>query len=152
MKRLLITATAAILAIASVSTVALADRAYHSSHVPLEPVAGAPLRSGFVQNIHPNGPTNYAIEVYVLNGAEATTEYQVVLHVFAFDPACSGDPAVSINTAGIFTNSAGNGRSAIHISPADAGPLRGATHGAMWTVEKDGVVAYATACEVVALD
>lgn len=152
MKRLLIAATAALLAVASLSTVALADRAYHSSHIPLEPVGGAPLRSGFVENIHPNGPNVYAVEVYVLNGAEAGTEYQVFLNVFPFDPSCSGAPAASINTATIVTNPAGNGRGTIHLIPADAAGLRGATHGAMWTVETGGAVAYATACEVVVLD
>jgi len=152
MKRLAITATAAILALASLTTVALADRVYHSSHIALEPVGAAPLRSGFVQNIHPNGPNVYAVEVYVLNGADANTEYQVFLHIFAFDPACTGAPAASINTATINTNAAGNGRGSIHLTPAAAAGLTGATHGAMWTVEQGGVVAYATACETVVLD
>ncbi len=152
MKRLAIVATAAILALASLTTVALADRVYHSSHVPLEPVAGAPLRSGFVENIHPNGPNVYAVEVYVLNGAEANTEYQVFLNVYAFAPACTGDPAASLNTATIMTNEAGNGLASIHLTPADAAGLTGATHGVMWTVEQGGVVVYATACETVVLD
>jgi hypothetical protein len=35
----------------------------------LVPVAGAPLRSGFVQNIKAEGPHVYAHEIFVLNGA-----------------------------------------------------------------------------------
>ena len=50
---------------------AAADAVYHSEHMRLSPVGGAPLKSGFVQNIHPNGPNVYARERYVLNGALA---------------------------------------------------------------------------------
>jgi hypothetical protein len=32
-----------------------ADPAYHTAHIALELVGSAPLRSGFVQNIHANG-------------------------------------------------------------------------------------------------
>ena len=62
-----------LLAVAAVGLVsahvASADAVYHSEHMELKPVAGAPLRSGFVQNIHANGPKVYARERYVLNGS-----------------------------------------------------------------------------------
>jgi hypothetical protein len=50
-----------------------ADRVYHSEHMTLTPVDTAPLRSGFVQNVHANGPNVYAHEIYVLSGALPNT-------------------------------------------------------------------------------
>jgi hypothetical protein len=45
------------------------DAVYHSQHIALRPVGSAPLRSGFVENIHTNGPTVYAMQRYALVGA-----------------------------------------------------------------------------------
>jgi hypothetical protein len=45
------------------------DAVYRSRHIALRPVGSAPLRSGFVENIHANGPTVYAMERYALVGA-----------------------------------------------------------------------------------
>jgi hypothetical protein len=39
---------------------ASADSSYHTGHIALSPTAGAPLTSGFVQNIHANGKNVYA--------------------------------------------------------------------------------------------
>ena len=39
---------------------AAADQVYHTERLELVPVGGAPLQSGFVVNIHPNGPINFA--------------------------------------------------------------------------------------------
>ena len=72
---------------------AAADRVYHSGHYDLAALDAAPLRNGFVENIHANGPTVYAHEQYVLNGATPNTTYQVVLMVFPGDTTCSGTPA-----------------------------------------------------------
>ena len=88
---------------------ASADRVYHSTHYDLTALNAAPLRSGSVENIHANGPTIYAHEQYVLNGAAPNTTYDVVLMIFPGDTTCSGAPAVSIPTATIQTNTAGNG-------------------------------------------
>ena len=71
---------------------ALADGTYHSGHYALAPLAGAPLRSGFVENIHPNGPNIYAHEQYVVNGAQPNTDYQVELSIFPGDLTCSTTP------------------------------------------------------------
>jgi len=49
---------------------ALADAVYQSSHIALLPTGTTPLRSGFVENIHANGPNVFAREIYVLNGAQ----------------------------------------------------------------------------------
>lgn len=98
---------------------AFADGVYHSSHYDLNAVDAVPLRSGFVENIHANGPTVYAHEQYVLNGAAPNTTFQVVLMVFPGDPTCSTTP-MSIPVATIQTNAAGNGVASHVFTPADA--------------------------------
>jgi hypothetical protein len=130
---------------------ASADSVYHSSHVGLNAVNGAPLRSGFVENIHANGPTVYAHEQYVLNGAAANTTYHVVLMVFPGDTTCSTSP-IPIPTATIQTNAAGNGTAYHVFTPADADGLHGTTVGGMWTVSAGGSPDYQTGCETIVLD
>ena len=56
---------------------AAADRVYHSEHLQLAPVGGAPLRSGFVENTKAEGPKIYAHEIFVLNGAVPNARYVV---------------------------------------------------------------------------
>ena len=65
--------------------VARADQVFHTAHFPLHPVGSEPLRSGFVENAHANGPTIIAHEQYVLNGAKPATVYQVTLNIFVRD-------------------------------------------------------------------
>src|ERR671914_1418007 len=76
-----------------------ADAVYHSERMELAPLDGAPLRSGFVENIHPNGPKVYARERYVLNGAAPNAEYDVRLLVYLFDETCSNAPVPFAATA-----------------------------------------------------
>ncbi len=71
--RLLLAAALLMTAVAVAAPLAAADAVYHSKHIALNPIAGAPLRSGFVENIHADGPQVYAHELYVLNGAEPDT-------------------------------------------------------------------------------
>jgi hypothetical protein len=143
----------AVLAGALVSaSAAAADAAYHSEHMELSPVAGAPLRSGFVENIHPNGPKVYARERYVLNGAGRNAEYEVRLLVHLFDATCSNAP-VLFSATGLATNGAGNGTAQLMIRPEDVPPaVRNATHGVRWEVWQGGRLAYRTACTSVTLD
>jgi hypothetical protein len=65
----------------------------------LVPVSDAPLQSGFVVNIHPNGPVIFAHEIYQLNGAAPSTTYQVMLMVYPLDSTAWGpsydDPDLS---------------------------------------------------------
>ncbi len=130
---------------------ARADAVYHSQHVALSPVGGAPLRSGFVENIHADGPNVYAHEQYVVNGAEPDTTYQVVLMIFPLDTTCSSSP-IMIPTAVITTNTAGNG-SAYHVfTPADADGLHGLTVGGMWFLMNRNTAEYTTSCATVHLD
>lgn len=131
---------------------ALADGTYRTERLALAPVAGAPLRSGFVVNAHSNGPRVYANERYVLNGALPNASYQVALLVFPGDPTCEGE-GVAIPTAELTTNAAGNGEARARFTPADVGPdLAGTTIGGLWQVSLGGAVQYATACTAIALD
>ena len=68
---------ASMFVIGALAPAASADAVYHTEHLGLTPVGGAPLRSGFVQNIKAEGPTIYAHEIYVLNGAQPNTTYTV---------------------------------------------------------------------------
>jgi hypothetical protein len=129
-----------------------ADAGYHSSHIELLPTGATPLRSGFVENIHVNGPEIFAREVYVLNGAQPKTTYQVTLNVFVLDPSCTGEPLV-VPTAAITTNAAGNGQGGAVFHPADVpAVLRNATHGIIWTVSDASGVVFSSGCEVVTID
>jgi hypothetical protein len=132
---------------------ARADNVYHSAHIALHRVGDEPLRSGFVENIHANGPTIFAHEIYVLNGAEPGITYQVMLNIFAFDPTCVGTPAAVMPTAAITTNAAGNGRGDAVFRPSDVPAiLRHATHGIIWTVSDSSGIEFSSGCQVVTLD
>lgn len=129
-----------------------ADSTYHTGHIDLAPVASAPLSSGFVQNIHANGPNVYAHEIYQLNGAEPSSSYQVVLSIWTGNTSCSGEPALQLPTAMVSTNVSGNGLADIVFTPADADGLRGLTVSAMWTLWNGSTATYATDCEILSLD
>lgn len=132
--------------------VAAADDVYHSEHMALEPVGSAPLRTGFVENTHANGPVIYAQEIYVLNGAAPNTEYEVHLVAYAFDPGCEGTPT-DFGFAPLTTNRAGSGRAKRVFRPSDVpSELRGATHGIRWEVSTAGTTVYETQCTAVTLD
>jgi hypothetical protein len=131
---------------------ALADAVYHSSHIPLTPVGSAPLRNGFVENIHPNGPNVFAHEQYVLNGALPNTAYTVTIHIAgAADTTCAA-PFLNLDTATFTTNGAGNGSTFHVFTPADVDGLANSTAHAYWTVSTGGTVAYRTACQTITLD
>ena len=132
--------------------VAGADRVYHSEHLSLAPVSGAPLRSGFVENIKAEGPMVYAHEIFVLNGARARTTYTVTRHVFFLDPECSGQVVFPSDVATLRTNASGNARGDVFVRPAEVEGFEG-VHGVMWTVQSSsGAVAYRTRCTAVTLD
>ena len=141
-----------VLALFSTGVPAHADQVYPSAHIALAPVDSAPLRTGFVENIHANGPTVYAHEMYVLNGAEPNSTYQVTLSIWAANLTCSVAPTLAIPTATVMTNAAGNGVGQKFFTPADADGLRGFTVSAMWTVSLGGTVEYTTGCELITLD
>jgi hypothetical protein len=137
---------------------AIADRVYHSERLDFwltaeGEAAGHPeLRSGHVVNIHPNGPVNGALERYMINGAAANANYQVVILAFA-DLGCAGDPTLAIPTALLETNSQGNAHGRGRFSRAELDPFSGAVIGVYWTLEdENGEVAYQTDCTVVSID
>ena len=69
---------AAVAAIAgALAPLAAADAVYHTQHLALNPVGGAPLHRGFVQNAKAEGPRVYAHELFTLNGAAPNTTYTV---------------------------------------------------------------------------
>lgn len=129
---------------------ALADAVYHSSHIALMPAGSAPLRSGFVENIHADGPNVFAHEEYVLNGAMPNTTYTVTIHVFAAS-GCSSS-LFNLDTATFTTNASGNGTAEKVFTPADIDGLANSTIYAYWTVSTGGSVAYRTACQTIQLD
>jgi hypothetical protein len=143
---------AALVALLALPSGAAGDAVYHSQHLVLHPVGAAPLHSGFVENIHVNGPNIYAHEVYVLNGAQPNATYQVTLLLFPFSTSC-GDTPVPIPTATLTTNGHGNGKAQAFFHPGDVPPaLRGASHGLIWQLSSGGSIVYATDCSPVTLD
>jgi hypothetical protein len=129
---------------------AAADSVYHSEHLRLTPVAGAPLRSGFVENIKAEGPRVYAHEIFVLNGASPRTTYKVTRNFFLGE-TCSG-PVFPGDVATLTTNASGNARGDVFVRPAEVAGFEG-KHGVMWTVRRSpGAVEYATRCTTVTLD
>jgi hypothetical protein len=133
---------------------ASADSTYHTGHIALAPIADAPLTSGFVQNIHANGPNVYAHEIYQLNGAQPTTSYQVVLSIWTTNTSCTGQPTAQLPTATLATNAAGDGLADVVFTPADAenAHLRGLTVSATWTLWNGTTPTYTTDCEIISLD
>lgn len=146
MRQILVFIAIAVLAAAFVS-IAAADRVYHTEHLELVGVGGAP-GGGMVVNIHPNGPNVYAHEIYTLRHAVPGT-YQVFLNVFATSLNCTG-PSLALLTARIVANATGNGRADAKFTPQDVASLRGRTFSISWAVA--GPVMYVTACTVVTLD
>jgi hypothetical protein len=148
-------ATLALGAVAlALAPTALADAVYHSAHIALTPVGVSPLplRSGFVENIHPNGPNVFAHEEYVLNGAVPNTTYTVTIHIAGSADTTCAAPFVNLDTATLTTNAAGNGSASKVFTPADVGGLANSTIHAYWTVSSGDTVAYATSCQTITLD
>lgn len=126
---------------------AAADRAYHTEHLPLTGLAGAP-GGGSVVNIHTDGPIVYAHEVYTLRAAVPGT-YQVFLNLFPANLTCSGAP-IAFPTAMLTTNARGYGQADAKFTPEEAADLRGLTFSINWTVV--GPATYISPCTVVVLD
>lgn len=149
MRSVLLAAAIAALALAPV---AAGDAVYHSQHIALSPVAVGEVGTGFVENIHANGPNVYAHEQYALKDAKPSTDYVVWIHVSAPADSTCAAPFLEGPTAMFTTNSAGNG-SAHHVfTPADLGVLRGLNVHVYWTVTTGVSPAYATACQTIRLD
>lgn len=131
---------------------ASADGFYYTERLNLVPVGGAPLRSGYVINIHANGLNIYAREMYELNGASANTTYQVVGNLYLSNTSCLGAADAVIPTAVLHTNISGNGTAEHIYTPEDAAGLHGLTVGGRWQVWDGATLSYQTECTVVTLD
>lgn len=132
---------------------ASADRVYHTQRLALEAVGGA-AGSGFVVNIHPNGPLNFAQERYGLRGAEPGASYQVFLVVDASAIPNCGSLRISM-AADLQTNAAGNGTTPADFvfRPGGVPPcLRNTSFPIHWEVELGGTVTHQTDVIVVTLD
>jgi len=137
---------------AGLAPLAAADAVYHAEHLDLAAPSGAPLRSGFVENIKAEGPRVYAHEIFVLNGAAPKSSYTFTRHFFFLDPECDGNLVFASDVAELNTNAGGNARGDVFVTPAEAEGLEG-VHGVMWTVQNSlGLVVYQTACTAVTLD
>jgi hypothetical protein len=130
---------------------ASADRVYHSQHLPLVTADSARIPSGFVENVHPNGPGVYAHEIYSLRGALPGTTYQVFLLVHLGDPECDNVEATDFGSTDLTTNAVGNGTADRFIDSVPEG-IRHQTHGVRWEVRLDGTLVYETECTAVTLD
>ncbi len=139
----------ALLAMAAVPA-AFADQVFHTSHAAVHPVAGAPLQSGFVNDIHTNGAVDAAREEYHLNGAQPDTTYQVQLVIYA-DQSCDGSPFLTVPTAMLSTNGAGNGNAdaTFPAGPPNDPPLQ---VGSVWQFLANDVPVYTTDCVPVSID
>jgi hypothetical protein len=152
MTRKTLTLVAAACAVAAVlAPAAAADKAFHTLHADLRPVGASPLKSGFVNDIHTNGVVNGAHEIYHLNGASPRTTYQVTILFYLLDPTCSTAP-VSIPTAQLTTNGAGNGNAGFTFPAGPPSPLAGQLNGIRWTIAGSDGTAYDTACAALTLD
>ena len=147
----LVAAATALVAMLILVPSAGADQAFHTQRIALSPVGNAPLRTGFVVDIHANGPQVNSLERYVLNGAAPDTAYHVQLLVFG-NPSCTGGFVV-VPTASFVTNTSGNGQGSFTFVPSDIPPnLHGTTIFIVWQVLTGGSVAYHTTCIPVAID
>lgn len=132
-----------------------ADGVYHSDHVEYYPVGVQPLRSGFVQNIHPNGPQLYAVERHALNGASPNTEYFIKPLIYLPASDCTEEPIPFPVEFSISTNGVGNGTTLTTLPPEAAAGLAGLTINVRWQLLEgapDGPVAYETECAIITLD
>jgi hypothetical protein len=131
---------------------AAADSVYHTEKLPFAAVGDAQLGSGFVLNIKAQGPTIYAHEVYVLNGAAPGATFTITNNFYFEDPECTGTDVFPTDTAEMTTGPRGNARADVFFIPADVEGLEG-VHGVIWTArDANGDVAFQTDCTAVTLD
>lgn len=131
-----------------------ADAVYHTDQLELRPV-GSAAGSGFVVNIHPNGPVVFASERYALRDAEANASYTVWLIIDAQGVACDFDGLAIPMKADLQTNAAGNGTSPadFFFRPEGIPPcLRDTSFPIHWEATLNGTVTHTTDVTTVTLD
>ena len=127
------------------ASTAAADKFHHTSHADLTPIGDAPLQSGFVNDIHTEGVTQAAHEIYQLNGALPNTDYVIMLHVYGPDATCTGDGRAVLPTT-ITTNDAGNGQESRDFLASSGPPRPPTTSFIKWVVTLNGTPVYQTGC------
>jgi hypothetical protein len=149
--KMIAVALVAVLAVLWFASTAVADQFFHTSHAELAPIGDAPLRSGFVNDIHTQGVTIGAQELYALNGALPNTTYSVALWIYVRGSgSCAGAPLRMFTTETLTTNPAGNGEvgHTFFASPNPPPPNPVPTP-IKWVVSLDGVPQYETGCVLV---
>ena len=130
---------------------AMADGTYHSQHIAFMPVNGAPLKAGFLENIHANGPQIFGRELYVLVGAMPLTQFQGTVQIY-LDPRLS-QYAGALSTTTFSTNKAGNGVGDFVLPPSGVpAAFRHSTLYLIWQLSVDREVVYETSPSTVTLD
>ena len=147
---LVLAVTAAI--VAALAPLAAADAVYHTEHLALTPVGGAPLRSGFVQNIKAEAQ---GLRARAVHAERSRSEHD--LHrdeeILRLDPGCDGNLVFPSPVGSITTNPAGNGSDRVVVRPEEIPGFLVGAHGVLWTVtEGSGAIRYQTACTTVTLD
>jgi hypothetical protein len=132
---------------------AWADQSFHTSHADVHPIAGAPLRSGFVNDIHTQGVTIGAQERYQLNGAQPDTTYSVALWIYpAGSGSCAGAPLLKFTTETFTTNAAGNGEAGhTFFANPNPPPPNPVPIPIKWVFSSGGVPVYESDCVLVTL-
>lgn len=119
------------------------------ARIPLRPVNGAPFQSGAVVDTFTEGPQNYAIERYQLNGGDPNATYQIQLVIHLGSDSCSGNSVIQPSVP-LTTNKNGNGQSSIRIAPGFIPPVAfDRVNSLYWQLIKDGVVRYDTECTAI---
>lgn len=116
------------------------------ARIPVEPVGGAPLKSGNVVDTFTEGPRIFAIERYQLNGAEPNTTYNIRLAITIGGRECQGPPVFQ-PSVDLSTNDAGNGESSIRVPPGFIPPIAfNKVNSLFWEFLSNGQVRYRTRC------
>ena len=154
MRRILVTFIALFALLALTATSVAADAVYHTDQIAIQSVGDA-SGSGRVINIHPNGPTVFASERYMLRGAEPDATYQVWLVVDAAELDCAFTDLPILMAASVTTNAVGNATTPadFYFTPGGVPPcLREQSFPIHWEVTLDGQLTHQTEVITVTLD
>ena len=154
MRRVLVILTTLFALLALSATSVAADAVYHTDQIAIQSVGGA-SGSGTVINIHPNGPTVFASERYMLRDAEPNATYQVWLVVDAAELDCAFSELPVLMAAAVTTNAVGNATTPadFYFTPEAVPPcLRDQSFPIHWEVTLDGQLTHQTDPIIVTLD
>lgn len=119
------------------------------ARIPVKPVGGAPLQSGAVEDTFTEGPKNYAIERYQLNGALPNTTFDIRLVITIGKDDCSG-PEIIQPSVQLTTNNHGNGQASVRVPPEFLPPIAfDKVNSLHWQFVANGVVYYDTECTAI---